>query len=356
MDAILIPFNPQTASREAWTAHHRFRRARHEERDPGDPILDDLAYEVLLSSPDSMTDAYRFTSLAPDGEVTGWLEFEALKEGSPSHAQNPDLAWVWIEVLAPHRRHGIGAALLEHAADLARRHRRTILGVWTEEADGSGFLKHLDGRFVQSRRESRLAIDQVDWDLVRRWAEEGPTRSPGTSLRWFRDGVDDDIVAAFAEVFTEVFNQQPFGAATFHGLTFTTALLREHEARTRDAGGTLRTVISLEPDGRISGLTEMTYFPTRPTMISQGLTGVRDRYRGRGLGKWLKAAMLLRIRDELPDVRIVTTGNATSNAAMLSINERLGFRKHKEGWGVELTLDAVERYLAGRAARRPEVA
>lgn len=68
----------------------------------------------------------------------------------------------------------------------------------------------------------------------------------------------------------------------------------------------------------------------------------------RSLGKWLKAAMLLRIREELPQVRVVATGNATSNAAMLSINVRLGFKPHREGIGVQMSLDELEAYLRSR--------
>lgn len=355
MDVTIVPFDAPTASREAWAVYHRFRRIRHEEREPGDPILDDRAVETLMSRPDPLSDVYWFAALAPDGEVIGWLEFEIFKEGSPSHAQNPDMAWIWIEVLASRRRHGIGAALLARAADLARRHRRTILVAGTQETDGLGFLKRLDGRFVQRRRENRLQLDTADWDMVRRWAADGPARSPGTRLRWFRERIDDDILPAFAEVFTEVFNQQPFGESSFRGLELTPDDIREHEATACEAGGIVLTLISQEQDGMISGLTEMTYYPMRPTMIGQGLTGVRDRYRGRGLGKWLKATMLLRVREVFPDVRIVTTGNASSNAAMLSINERLGFRLHKESWIAEFSLKTVEGYLAARSTRHAEV-
>ncbi|MEE9601209.1 MAG: N-acetyltransferase, partial [Thermoplasmata archaeon] len=63
------------------------------------------------------------------------------------------------------------------------------------------------------------------------------------------------------------------------------------------------------------------------------------------LGKWLKAAMLLRVREKFPQIQVVVTDNATSNAAMLSINERLGFRPHKEGVWAQITLEALEDYL-----------
>ncbi len=78
------------------------------------------------------------------------------------------------------------------------------------------------------------------------------------------------------------------------------------------------------------------------------MTGVRLPYRGRGLGKWLKATMLLKVREEFPQVRVVVTGNATSNAPMLSINERLGFRPYREGLLAQITLKALTTYLEKR--------
>jgi len=104
-----------------------------------------------------------------------------------------------------------------------------------------------------------------------------------------------------------------------------------------------------EPDGAVSGQTEIIYEPEEGDRIYQGLTGVREAYRGRGLGKWLKAEMLLRVRRELPQVRIVSTWNATTNAAMLAINERLGFREHRVSEMPQVDVAAIEAWLA-RAA------
>jgi GNAT superfamily N-acetyltransferase len=354
METPIVLFDPQTASRHAWADYHRFRRARHEEHDPGDPILDDAAVEALLSRPDPIADTARFAAIGPDGGFAGFLETEVFKAGTPDDARNPDLAWFGIEILAPHRGQGIGRALLARAEAIARGRGKSILGTWTDEPSGIAFLKRLDGKFVQRRRENRLRLADVDWALVRRWAEEGPARSPGTRLRWFDGPVDDDILPEFARAFTEVFNEQPFGDMAFRGLTFTPEIVRDHEGRTREAGGVPRIVVAQEPDGAISALTELTYYPNRPTMIGQGLTGVRSPYRGRGLGKWVKAAMLLRVREEFPGVLVVVTGNASSNEAMLSINERLGFRLHREAWVVDLSREAVERYLESRGARLPE--
>jgi len=51
----------------------------------------------------------------------------------------------------------------------------------------------------------------------------------------------------------------------------------------------------------------MNYAPYKPQFIEQGFTGVRPDARGRGLGKWLKAAMLLHVREIYPGLKTVVT-------------------------------------------------
>jgi hypothetical protein len=67
------------------------------------------------------------------------------------------------------------------------------------------------------------------------------------------------------------------------------------------------------------------------------------------LGKWLKAAMLERLHRERPDVRVVRTGNADTNAAMLAINEALGFAVAREAIVWQVATDDLARRLEGPA-------
>jgi GNAT superfamily N-acetyltransferase len=112
------------------------------------------------------------------------------------------------------------------------------------------------------------------------------------------------------------------------------------------------TMLTREPDGVISGITDVQYAPYQPTMIHQGFTGVRADARGRGLGKWLKAAMLLHVRDLYPQLEVVITENAGSNAPMLAINTRMGFKQYRAGTEYQITRD--ELYARSKVlARRP---
>jgi len=96
---------------------------------------------------------------------------------------------------------------------------------------------------------------------------------------------------------------------------------RAHELK----GWQWRTLVSQEPDGAISGITDTQYDPATPELVRQYFTGVAPAHRCRGLATWLKAEMLVRIRERYPQAKRVTTNNSTDNAPMLAINRALGF-------------------------------
>jgi GNAT superfamily N-acetyltransferase len=79
----------------------------------------------------------------------------------------------------------------------------------------------------------------------------------------------------------------------------------------------------------------------KPGIINQGFTGVRSDARGRGLGKWLKAAMLLHVHELYPRVEVVSTDNAGSNAPMLGINKKMGFKEYRAGAEYQITRDKL---------------
>ena len=108
---------------------------------------------------------------------------------------------------------------------------------------------------------------------------------------------------------------------------------------------------TVEENGEISGFTEVTMAPGRESLVSQGLTGVPMKYRGRKLGKWVKAGMLQYIASNYPLAKAVATGNADTNAPMLYINNKLGFKKHKESVLAQITLDTIESYLNSRKVK-----
>lgn len=144
-------------------------------------------------------------------------------------------------------------------------------------------------------------------------------------------------------------NTEPRDALEFDDVVITPEELRQGEAY--DAARKVeRWVLYLRhrESGQLVGFTSLSYNPQNPELVKQLDTGVLTAYRGLNLGKWLKAAMLLKVLHDKPQVKRVRTGNADSNAAMLGINRALGFKPYKARTVWQADLKGVLAYLQSR--------
>lgn len=122
---------------------------------------------------------------------------------------------------------------------------------------------------------------------------------------------------------------------------YTPEMRRQFETHYKERGYEWITMVSREKNGVISGLTDIVFPTSDPHKICQELTGVKPEYQKRGLGKWLKAEMAFYIKENYPNIKYITTGNANENAPMLSINERMGYKFYKSKYGVKLRLASL---------------
>jgi GNAT superfamily N-acetyltransferase len=343
-------FNPLECSREEWQLYHDYRRLRHKETNPDDPLLPDEMVEKSLKLQMDHPDFEPHLFLIKDASVNkriGTLFYGIMKESSPSFEGNKHLIQYDLALLPEYRQKGIGTRAVKMLYDFAVENEKTVLIAGSNEIDGKAFLNAIGAQTALSGVENRLHYDSVDWQMIEEWGSEGPQKSPETKLEFFYS-IPEEIIEPYSKIYTETLNQQPFGDLDINDIVFTPESLREVEKRNKELGRTHLTYITVEPNGEISGLTEMLYIPERENMIVQLLTGVRQEHRGRGLGKWLKAVMMLRIKEEFPQVSIITTDNATTNAPMLSINNRLGFKVHKESITGQLKTEDLGKYLEGK--------
>jgi GNAT superfamily N-acetyltransferase len=115
-----------------------------------------------------------------------------------------------------------------------------------------------------------------------------------------------------------------------------------------DRHGGTHNIILLKADGAVAALCETGFDARRPDRVFQNLTAVARPWRGRGLAKAVKAAMLKLTREQHPSASLMITGNAEANAPMLAINHKLGFKEHRSGASYQVGADAIRRYLAAR--------
>lgn len=265
----------------------------------------------------------------------------------PEHDDNPDMLQVNVHVAADCRRQGIGTALLAELVALAQSLGRRRLLVSTYEAIPAGEAMATSVGAQAKLREhiNHLPIAAVDRQLMECWVAEGPQRAPGYELISF-DGAapDEHIEGVVSQVL--VLNTAPRDDLEMNDFTLTADMVREHDAQALAAGNEQWALLARHVEsGEYAGMHDMTWHPDNPEVCWVGLTGVDPAHRGHALGKWLKAAMTLRVLDERPQVTDIRTGNADSNDAMLGINRQMGYRPLVAATAWELPVDVARAWL-----------
>lgn len=341
----LHAFDPSAASAEDWARYHAYRRAHHAESRPEDPLTPDELVERQMRQVDRFSVRHR-DLVEREGEFVAALYTEWMTPEAPAYASNAQYCWFDLSVLEGHRRRGIGRALLGRVLALNADSPRTVLGVGTEEESGHAFLRHFGFELKIQGAENRLDLQAVDWAMVERWVEEGRARSPETELLLFEDRIPDELAESYCRALSELLNTMPFEDLEHGEIVITPETMEENfYAWLANVEGRYLCYVTREPDGSISGITDVNFIPAKPDRVNQMFTGVHPRDRGRGLGKMLKAAMLQQIRARYPEARWVVTGNAESNAPMLAINRRLGFKTHRANSGYQVQREALAERL-----------
>jgi GNAT superfamily N-acetyltransferase len=350
----LVPtlVDPKTASRDFWARYHVYRRLRQMETRPDDAIRPNDETEGRMKREDPFEIVYLY-EIARDGEMLSWFRGRTLRPGTPEYESNKQFFEVSCSVRRDVRRQGIGASWLPLVVELMDRHGCTVLNLGAEEDSGHAFLRWLGAEAKLTGAENRLDLEGVDWGMVQRWITEGEKRSPHTRLEFHDGRMPEALWDDFSRQVTPLTNTMPFGTLDHGDEVITPDNIREWYARMDISHERHYVVIAREPDGVMAGVTDMAWAPFRPTVIEQEFTGVLPSARGRGIGKWIKAAMLVHLRDLHPDLRWVFTGNASSNAPMLAINKRLGFKQFKAGADYQISRDLVAARVNRPARLQP---
>lgn len=332
---------PRTAGADFWTRYHELRRLRHAEMWPDDPLKPDEVVTVHMTHPDSF-DLREYFEMSQDGVMVTWFSGETVTPANPEYETNKHLYWADAYVRREHRRRGVATRWLQVLARQMDEHGCTVVGITAAHADAHAFLRWLGADAKLEELDSRLDLTAVDWALMERWVSDGQERSPGTRLEIYDGGVPTEALEDFAAQRSIMLNTIPVDDLDIGKIVVTPEKVREWQEKARLMGIVEHNVLTREPDGTVSGMTDVEWTPYGRSLIQQQFTGVLPAARGRGIGKWIKAAMLLHLRKLYPDAKWISTENANSNAPMLKINRAMGFKPYRRTVEYQMTREQLE--------------
>ena len=286
------------------------------------------------------------------GERRDWLVFRGdelvariavfqNKSGSNEHIRD-----LMIHVHPDHRRRGLGSALFAAGvASLPDDGSVKLLGGWTSTRVPSGiaFAERVGAKKGLHMRVSQVDLRTIDRALMREWAS-------GERAGYRLEVIDGDIPAALMPAALNAFsaiNRMPREGLEMEDWKFTEETVRDWERQRKTRGQESWTMLAIEEaTGEGVAFTGIAFDRRVPTVVHQGGTAVDPKHQGRDIGKWLKGRMVEKILAELPEARFIRTDNAGTNAPMLAINDRMGFREAWWGDIWQISLDDARKYAA----------
>ncbi len=113
----------------------------------------------------------------------------------------------------------------------------------------------------------------------------------------------------------------------FGTVAWDVARVRDAARKVAERGELLHTVAAVaEADGSVVGFTELVVPGDGRGDGQHYGTGVLPEHRGHGLGRWMKAASIVRARTGHPALGGLLTDTADSNRPMRAVNDALGYR------------------------------
>ncbi len=336
-------FNPETASENYFKSRHKYLGLRKQEETPETPnpslefsiknaqswcLIKSIAFEMWHLWEDEQIIAEMFLTVSFD-------------------ENNPHLFSLDLYILKPYRKRGHTRPLLERVMAFAHKHNRTLVTVSTISSvpEGQGFAERVGATKGMEESTNQLVLSEVNQKRLADWVGLAHTKAHEFEMGFWGGHFPEAEIDAIAELFT-VMNSAPRDDLAMEDWHTTPEELREGEAYAL-ARGVERWVLCVRhrPSGTLAGFTETYWYPENPKNLEQNATGVLPEYRGNGLGKWLKAAMIQKVLVERPVVEHIRTGNANSNAPMLAINNQLGFELYRSRTIWQLEIARLKAYL-----------
>jgi GNAT superfamily N-acetyltransferase len=295
----------------------------------------DLAVEPgeLLAIARNPYETWRAFVAVIDGEIVGRAIYQ-VQGGDEVRS-----AWLGAEVHPDRRRQGIGSALFDVVAEVARGEGRAVLqagayhlvgdtgGAVIESPTGFGVVPAGDEptRFLTARGFRLAQVDRMS-RLPLPSGIELPSAPEGYELVMWEGATPEEHLADMAVLHARMSTDPPLGEVDWAPETWDEERVRDSDARRAEDGRRYLTVaVRHAASGGLVGFTDLAVPPQRDRPVMQEDTIVIAEHRGHRLGMLLKRANLARLDELAPGHPAIYTWNAEENRHMLDVNEAVGF-------------------------------
>ena len=271
-------------------------------------------WENLMKDPTLL----RVSVDAPDGAIAAIGDIGRGFTARPDGSQ-----FLGMTVLAPHRRRGIGTAMLHALENEARRRKVPKLLAGANEGEKFALDWALAHGFQQIGRRIASYVELAKFEPAQFSAARDRSRAAGIEIKSFAEALEGRDAAAQEQWWRELYAAE---APMWEDIPFATPTPHWPWARFYEASTSPRMMHDLSlvayAGDEIAGFTTTGKSKERDGWT--WMTGTAREHRGRGIARALKVEMLTRAKKK--GLRAIGTTNDEPNKSMRGINAKLGYQ------------------------------
>jgi GNAT superfamily N-acetyltransferase len=296
------------------------------------PSAESMLFQARYGFDDSPVDSL-WLARTDDGALVGHGSLVV------SHWDNPQLALVFCGVAPQARGNGVGTALLGAQLDRACELGRSSLLTFTAvDGHAAGFLASNGFEVGMHTAQRRLHPQRIDYERIAALAAEAGEKASDYELVHLDGPASEEMLPSLISLH-EAINDAPMDDISLEPDVYPVERVRRYDgAMQKRRQRVYRLMARHRRTSEWAGHTILCVDGTRPGYAVQEDTSVVRDHRGHRLGMWLKASMLLWMREEHPELTAIDTWNAVSNTHMIAVNEALGCEVSQLGVAMQRTL------------------
>jgi len=325
---------------ELWREYHRIQLNLHEKFGSSYKLTDWRELKKTILSFIAKEKNYQRILIRNGERLVGWAEMKLFNANTPDKLLSIRFDADY-EVVPPE----LSKVLAEFFFEGIMKYEVSQLFYITQDKRAIKTAFSWGGEKMHRNDEYVLYRDRADIALMKSWMDSIPSKNPDLVMRFFPE-TPEVYYEQFARVLSQCLNDMPEERDSRVKFNVNVEELKQQVIWRRQNNIPSYKYIIFNQWEEIVGLTLAELRVKYPKEASQAMTGVVEQYRGRGLAKWLKAAMYFKLGEDFPENKKIITMMRAVNEPIQHINMQMGYVLEREGMELEISKEKLARFLS----------
>ncbi len=223
--------------------------------------------------------------------------------------------------------------------------KSNFLLIYSKDGMNDYVKERFSAKFASNEECYELTIQEANMDKIDAWLEEALIKFPNFGIAFY-NGIPDNLLEEYAALYTQMLEDMPGTSGLLDTkVTAESTKALQEGFKLRNYG--IYSYLIFNEDNQIIALTCLNVNLKDPKELNQSITGVKEEYRGRGIGKWLKAAMFKKILADFPELEKIETETHPENHPSRELSKQMGYKRTGIEKEFSIGRDYIVDYVKG---------